>query len=1368
LTAVPGAADADAAGAAEAAGSARLSPAKRALAERRLRGRATPPSQRLAVKRRTGEGLARLSLAQEQLWYFSRLVPNNPVYNESITIRKDGPFVHAAFVRAFNEIVRRHEAWRTTFVLVDREPMQRVGDPPIIDLPVHDLSGRPQSEALKEAAVLAVANAVAPYDLEAGPLIRPRLVKIADDDHRLYLGLHHLVFDGVSLYRIVLPELVTLYEAYAAGRASPLPEPSVSYGDYAEWERDWVAGPTAAARLLHWRHRLDGAPRLELPLDHARAMTQRFRGHLESFSVSADTVDGLRLLATSCRVTLFQVIAACYAVMLHRYSGQDDVVFGSSSDLRQRPELEGVVGMCLTPLVLRCNLAGDPSFADLVTQMSAEVIEAVSNIVPFGSVVRTVRPERDQRMNPLFQALLTLEPETISPDPSWSIHQMDSDVGTAKFDLTVELDERPGGHLDGRLILNADVFEAATGRRIVGHLLSLFDSVAEDPDQPVSRLRLLTADERHRQLVQWNATEVELPATTTVHELIGQQAQRSPHAVALEYEGLLIRYDDLEVATDAVAARLRAAGVVRGDVVALHCRRGLGPPIGMLGILKAGGAYLPLDPLLPLARLAFMVQDAGARVLLVEPDLVAAVAQWRLDEVTVVTLALSHEPAHVRAGVPGATGPARSAGPAHLRAGAGAGAAPSYTGDDLAYVLYTSGSTGVPKAVSVRHSAVLNVLSSLARAPGLTAGDTVLAVTSFGFDLAAVDVWLPLMVGARVVLAPDEAVADGARLASMIERSKVTFFQATPTTWQLLLGSGWGGKQDLVALSGGEPLNDALAEAILSRTSELWNGFGPTETTIHSILQRIESGDRVTIGRPIENTRAYVLDRSGQPVPVGVRGELFIGGAGVASGYLNRPDETAARFSEDPFSPGGCMYRTGDQVRQLADGRIEHLGRLDDQVKLRGHRIELGEIESSLRAHPAIAAAVVTLFDGSSPGGPRLAAHVVPRSSMPSPLELRRWLRSSLPDYMVPSIFIELDELPQTPNGKLDRSRLPATSLSILPRLDLADGPGASLTPLEDQLFAIWREFLGVESLGIDDDFFELGVHSLLAVRLVAAAETQLGIEIPVSFLYERGATVRGMAAMIESAERAGKDSSTAGPGTPGSGSPNLFFVVPSEPSLVALRHLQPRIGPEQAVVGLLCGRLGQPFDTSKTIEERAAPILESIVRMQDRGPYFLSGICFGGLIAYEIATQLSEDGQQVAWLGLVNTCAPAIGVERSRAPGKIIRALALGPRSAVAALRWKAQHLGAAGRQDRVDLEEDFDPSVTLRLGYAPRADGIALDLFVSDNDAILKGRTLGWSRSHAGLLRIHSIRANHSLLDERNVSRLVSAMRESIDRVR
>ncbi|HKH88347.1 MAG TPA: AMP-binding protein, partial [Acidimicrobiales bacterium] len=601
----------------------------------------------------------------------------------------------------------------------------------------------------------------------------------------------------------------------------------------------------------------------------------------------------------------------------------------------------------------------------------------------------------------------------------------------------------------------------------------------------------------------------------------------------------------------------------------------------------------------------------------------------------------------------------------------------------------------------------------------------------------------------------------GSRIAGMIERAGVTYLWATATTWQLLVDAGWPGKQDLVAMNGGEPISADLADAIWKLSSQLWNTYGPTETTVTSTLDRFEGGHPITIGRPIANTKVYVLDPFGQPVPLGVSGELYISGAGVADGYVNRPEETAARFSDDPFNRGARMYRTGDLVHQLADGRLQHLRRLDDQIKLRGYRIELGEVESALRAYPGVASAAVALVDEPSPRGSRLVAYVVPSVAMPQPSDLRRHLRSSLPEYMVPSAFVELDELPRSPNGKLDRRRLPAPGLAS--GTGVVDVPDTSRTPLEDQLLDIWSETLGVERLGVDDDFFELGGHSLLAVRLVVEAGKHLEMEVPLSFLYEHGATVRSMALAIEEA-RESESTSRTGVGKPASSVSKLFFVVPWEPTLVALRHLRPALAPEHTVVGLLAGRHGQPFDRATGIEERAVSLLESIIRIQDRGPYLIAGSSFGGLVAYEIATLLQEDGQEVAWLGLVNTYAPAKAARPSSVPVKVARAL-VRPRASVAALGERV----APG--NRVDVGEGFDGrgAFALGLAYEPRPNGLPLDLFVSERDAIAHGRTLGWNRSHSGPLRVHIMPGDHLVFfDSRNAPTLARKIRQSLDELR
>jgi amino acid adenylation domain-containing protein len=1065
-----------------------LSADKRSLLEQRLRGRgASPQSTSGPVTRRIDSAPAPLSVLQEQLWYFNRLAPDNPIYNEAVTIRKEGPFDVRAFRAAFNEIVRRHEIWRSTFDVLDGQPVQVVHPAPTLKMPVVDLGGMAAAQRESAAARMAAQAARRPYDLARGPLLRPLLVRFAEDHHRLYLALHHLIFDGVSLYRIVLPELTALYDCFSAGREPSLPEPAIQYADYAVATREEVMGVDFARRIDYWRRHLQDAPTLRLPLDPPRPLHQRFRGAMERVRISQELADELRTLSRTSGATLFQVLSAAFAVLLHRYSGQQDIVFGTLSDMRDRRELEGMVGYCLTPLVLRVDVHDDPSFTELLGRVRGDLLDGLSHQVPFERLVRELHPRRDPGANPVFQAVFVLEPAMVCTDPAWSLHQMEAEVGNAvghaKFDLHLELDERPDGHLDGRLIYNTDLFAPDAARRIARHWGVLLEGIARAPSGRVSELPVLTEDERHRQLVEWNATSAGYPRDACVHELIGAQVQRTPDAVAVVFGDDQLTYRELDRRANQVAHLLLRSNA-GGGLVAICVERSLEMVVGMLGILKCGAAYLPLDPHYPTDRLARMLEDSGAAVVLTHRRLLPTLSDHRADVVCLD----DESTAHLPDGAPAA----------------------SVTAEDLAYVLYTSGSTGRPKGVCIAHRALVNLLSSMAQRPGMGPGDTVVAITTYTFDIAAVELWLPLITGGRTVIASREVASDGRRLAGLLAGTGPTIMQATPTTWQMLIDSGWSGQPGLVALCGGETLTEQLAHSLLQRTAAVWNMYGPTETTVWSTVAAVQRGSPITIGRPIANTRVYILDRGRQPVPVGVTGEIAIGGDGVALGYLNRPDLTAQRFVCDPFAPGALMYLTGDLARHLPDGRIEHLGRLDHQIKIRGFRVEPGEIEAALAVSGDVAAAVVVTRE-QAPADRRLVAYVVPQGAMPSPSELRQRLAATLPEHMVPSIFVALDALPLTANGKLDRNALPA------PRLVSDEGISAATprTDLEEQLAAIWSHTLDVDRVGVHDDFFELGGHSLLALRLLVEVERELGVEVSLASLFENF-TVAGMAAIIE------------------------------------------------------------------------------------------------------------------------------------------------------------------------------------------------------------------------------------------------------------
>jgi amino acid adenylation domain-containing protein len=1066
-----------------------LSADKRFLLEQRLHGRAAPPPRTSGpLTRRMGSGPVPLSPLQEQLWYFSQLAPENPVYNEAVTIRKDGPFQVRAFRAAFNEIVRRHEIWRSTFDVADGEPVQVVHPAPTLELPVVDLSGMPAAERESEAARMAAEEARRPYDLARGPLLRPLLVRFADDHHRLYLALHHLIFDGVSLYRIVLPELIALYDSFSAGCEPSLPEPPIQYADYAAAAREGLMGIEFAHRIDYWRHHLDGAPTLQLPLDSPRPPHQRFRGAMERVHISRELADELRTLSRTSGATLFQVLSAAFAVLLHRYCGQDDIVFGTLSDMRDRRELEGMVGYCLTPLVIRANVRDEPSFMELLSRVRGDLLDGLSHQVPFELLVRELHPRRDPGANPIFQAVLVLEPAIVCTDPAWSLHQMEAEVGNAvghaKFDLHLELDQRPDGHIDGRLIYNTDLFAPETATRIARHWSMLLEGIVRAPSGPVCELSLLTEEERQRQLVEWNATSADYPRNACVHELVMEQVQRTPDAVAVVFGDEQLTYRELDRRANRVV-HLLSRSDARNGLVAICVERSLEMLVGMLGILKCGAGYLPLDPHYPADRLALMLEDSGAAVLLTHRHLLPTLPEHRADVICLE----DESTAHLPHGAP----------------------TTSVTADDLAYVLYTSGSSGRPKGVCTPHRAVVNLLSSMAERPGIGPADKIVATTTYTFDIAAVELWLPLVTGGRTIIASREVASDGRRLAGLVAGSGPTIMQATPATWQMLIDYGWSGRRGLVALCGGETLTPQLADSLLDRTTAVWNMYGPTETTVWSTVAAVERGAPITIGRPIANTRVYILDRGRQPVPVGVAGEIAIGGDGVALGYLNRPDLTAERFVPDPFAPGALMYLTGDLARYLPDGRIQHLGRLDYQIKIRGFRVEPGEIEAALAASPDVAAAVV-LAREQTPGDTRLVAYIVPKGATPSPSELRRRLRAALPEHMVPSIFVALDALPLSTNGKLDRGALPAPRPAAD---DRSTSSAAPRTAVERQVAVIWSRTLGVDRVGVNDDFFELGGHSLLALSLLIEVERELGVAVPLASLFETF-TVAGLAAIIE------------------------------------------------------------------------------------------------------------------------------------------------------------------------------------------------------------------------------------------------------------
>ncbi|HEY0172458.1 MAG TPA: amino acid adenylation domain-containing protein, partial [Pyrinomonadaceae bacterium] len=998
-----------------------------------------------------------LSFAQQRLWFLDRLAPGSPVYNVPTTAWLTGALDVGALERALIEVLRRHEALRTSFESVGGRPVQRIEAECDFALPVTDLSALPAEEAAREARRLAEAEGARPFDLTRAPLLRARLLRMGEHEHVLLLTVHHIVTDGWSM-RLLTGEVSQLYAAFSEGLPSPLAELPIQYADYAGWQREWMTGEVLEEELAYWREELSGLDPLELPTDRPRPARQSFRGAAAAESLSPELSAALRGLSRREGATLFMTLLAGWQAVLSRYTAQADIAVGTPIAGRLRPEFEGLIGLFVNTLVVRTDLSADPSFLELLARVRQSCLGAYTHQgAPFEMVVEAVNPERSLSHTPLFQVMFTAE----SGAPEGAQQRQEGldllTTAVARFDLSLAVIEGEGG-LEATLLYSTDLFDEATARRLLAHYAALLASATADPSRPTSELDLLSAAERRHLLAGLNATAAAYPSGATLHQLFEAQAARTPDAAALVFEGERLSYRELDGRANRLARRLRRLGVRPDTLVGVLSERSFEMVVALLGVLKAGGAYLPLDPDYPAERLAFVLEESAAGVVLAQERLLARLPAHGAE---VVSLDSGREQTA-----------REDASPLRL--------AP--LSDSLAYCIYTSGSTGRPKGVAVPHRAVVNRLLWSQSAYPLGSEDRVLQLASFGFDFSVYEIFGPLVAGAAVVLARPGGQLDSAYIVEAIAEQEVTAVHFVPAMLQVFLGErGVGRCRSLrLVFCGGEALPFELQEQFFALCdAELYNQYGPTETTIDVTAWRCERGDarrRVPIGRPVSNTQVYVLDRRLRPVPVGVRGELHVGGDNLARGYLRRPGLTAERFVPDPFSgeAGARLYRTGDVVRWTNGGVLEYVGRADGQVKLRGFRIELQEVEAALLRHASVGEAVVVARGEGADKS--LAAYVAGAAGAAvGAAELREHLRRELPGYMVPSAFVVLESLPVTPNGKVDRKALPA------PAHDASEPPSAEespLTPTEEIIAGIWGELLGLTRIGVEEDFFDLGGHS--------------------------------------------------------------------------------------------------------------------------------------------------------------------------------------------------------------------------------------------------------------------------------------------------
>ncbi|MDH4082244.1 MAG: amino acid adenylation domain-containing protein [Nitrospira sp.] len=1154
-----------------------------------------------------------LSYSQQRMWLMHQLAPQSTAYNMPFASRQMGRLNKVALRNTIDAICRRHEAFRTTFMMSGDGPVQMIHP----FRPPHwvetDLQQLPREQRRQQAARLVEQEANQPFDLEQGPLARFLLIEIEPEDHVLVLTMHHIIGDQWS-FGIIGREFAFFYNAFSRGEIpSPKPIP-IQYADYAVWQRRCLTDDWLSIQSDYWQKKLAGLSKLSLPTDHPRPALQTFNGSHRMLELPSSLIERLKQFSADHNATVFMTLLACFQILLSRYSSQTDLAVGSPIANRTQSAVEAIIGSFVNTLVLRTDLSGNPTFVELMARVRETALEAYAHQdFPFDKLVETMHSSRDNSSAPLVQVLFNVPNAPIGEinvqGLSWVPFEAETHAAQFDLSLTIETEISRKAYLS----FNTDLFEAHTAERMLQQYKTLLQSALANPQNKLSELPTVTAFERRQMLQDWNRTQREYPQSACFPQLFEAQVDRMPDAVALSMGQKTLRYSQLNTQANQLARYLQTQGARPGAAVGIGLERSVEMVIALLAVLKTGAAYVPLDPDYPRDRLRFMSENASLIAVLTSASL-----SDRFDAQVCRTLCLDQEQERI------------AQEPDH-------NLPPTATPQDLAYILYTSGSTGQPKGVEIPHRALVNFLWSIRQEPGCSAQDVMLSVTTLSFDIAGLELYVPLLVGARVEIATRAVAMDGRQLRALCEAVQPTIMQATPATWRMLVEAGWQGSTRLTILCGGEPLPPDLAVTLLDRSETLWNMYGPTETTIWSTIERIERNDQdITIGRPIANTDVYILDQFLQPVPVGVAGELYIGGLGLARGYRGRPELTEERFIPHPFSaePLARLYRTGDLARYRPDGRIVHLGRLDHQVKIRGYRIELGEIETALSRHQAVRQAVVMAREDQH-GVKQLVAYVVCQDGpAPNQPELRSFLRSEIPDYMVPSLFVFLDAMPLTANNKVDRNALPAPVSTLT-------SDAAFVAPsdrMDIQMAVLWQQVFGVDQVGIHDNFFDLGGHSLKAAHLFYLIEQVYGRHLPLSTLFQ-APTIATLTSVLTQEQWALPWQSLVVMQPNGSGIP-VFLVPGVGGDVLWFANLARLLGRANPVYGLQARGFDGKEDPFLSVPEMAKHYVTEIRRCLPQGPYVLVGACTGGLVAYEMAQQLGEQNT-VAILIILNSWHP-------------------------------------------------------------------------------------------------------------------------------
>jgi amino acid adenylation domain-containing protein len=1162
------------------------------------------------------------SYAQRRLWFIDQLEPGSAAYNMHVAFQIDGALQPDRIERCINDIVQRHEALRTRFTAINGVPVQIVEPECPIPIEIQDQTNCPRDE--EDINRLAVDLARAPFDLAQGPLLRVTLVALPADTWYLILVTHHIVFDGWSV-QVLLRELSRRYNANETGAS--IPDMPFQYADHACRERQRL-DQELESHLAYWHEQLSGdLPVLQIPTDRLPPSETSMTGGRCRRILPLDTLSDLKAFSRSEGVTLFMTLLAAYQVLLARYTGQSDICVGSPVAGRGAQGSQELIGFFANTLALRADLSENPTFRELLERVRPVVLGALQHQeVPFEKVVELVQPDRNTRHAPLFQVVFALQniPKSALELDGTIIRRLPLETGLNRFDLSLLANESPEG-LIVSIDYNGGLITADTAERMLSHYETLLRAAFTNPTKNIGQLPILSEDERHRMLVTWNDTAVDYGTPSGFQLLFETQVDQTPDAIAVTHEDDQRSYRDLNEQANRLAHHLRDLGVGPEVLAAICLQRSPDAVVAMLAILKAGGAFVALDPTHPPERLRLMLEDAAPRVVLTHQHLVTALPDSPVQMVCLDT-------AHNEIAQADSDNPDIQTAPEHL-----------------AYVIYTSGSTGVPKGVSVEHRGLYNLARAHRDILGLGVGDRVLQFSTMTFDAWVWECAAALSSGAALCLAPKDDTLVGNALAEQLEQLEITITALPPSVLSMVPEVPLPALRTIISV--GEPCPAALVQRWGSGRRFL-NSYGPTEDSICTTMGAcVDDGLPPPVGSPVANHRVYILDAEKQPVPIGVPGEMYLAGAGLARGYLNRPELTAERFLPDPFSAdtGARLYRTGDLARWLPDGTVEYVGRLDHQVKLRGFRIELGEVESALTAHPDVHQAAV-IVDKDEQAGPRMLAYVVPHPDhSPSQEKLRAHLGQTLPAYMIPARILNLSTLPLTPSGKLDRKALPVPDSAIG---EESENYVAPRTSLEFTLVGLWEKLFDKRPIGVSDNFFGLGGHSFLVVRLVADIKSETGLDVPMSTLFE-APTIQSLASKLQTLDPDAPIPLLVPISATGT-RPAFFCVHPAPGTAFCYMSLARSLGPDQPFYGLQAAGVNGECEPQQDIPAMAARYVAEIQAAQPHGPYILGGHSSGGVIAYEMAQQLIAQGEEVPFLALMEVPAPLADPSPAFNPGAI------------------------------------------------------------------------------------------------------------------